>query len=221
MNAKQTATRHASLKRRALAFTIRWMQPSLAIGAVVAALATGAWHRRWSTAFEGTPRRGLFDGLCHLGTAMAVSLPILPYVRDRWGFLRISLLSSVIIDLDHVLAARSLRLTRCMTMDQRPASHSVLTPLIAAVLIERWKPEQHTGLAALVGVGSHLLRDLGTGGAPLLHPRRIITIPYALVVVLLGTFSVVARYFTRTAAGGTFLARRAWRWIFVPRQPSV
>ncbi len=213
MHVKHTATYHASRKHQMLSFAIRWMQPSLAIGAIIAALATGAWHRRWESSFDGSPRRGLFDGLCHLGTALAVSLPILPYVRDRWGFLRMSLLSSVVIDLDHVLAARSFRLTRCMTMEHRPASHSVLTPLIFAVLAERWKPEQHVGLAALVGVSSHLLRDLGTGGAPLLHPRRIITIPYTLVVVLLGAFSMMIRYGTRTAMGGKFVALHAWRWI--------
>lgn len=217
MQVTNTVGRNVSLKRRTLRFAIRWMQPSLAVGAVFAALATGAWHRRWESAFEGSPRRGLFDGLCHLGTALAVSLPILPYVRDRWGFLRISLLCSVVIDLDHVLAARSFRLTRCMTMEHRPASHSVLTPLIFATLAERWKPEQHMGLAALVGVGSHLLRDLGTGGAPLLHPRRIITIPYTAVVVLLGGFSVMTRYGTRTAVGGKILALRAWRWLFASR----
>ncbi|HEX3723947.1 MAG TPA: hypothetical protein VHV31_14245 [Nitrolancea sp.] len=193
------------------------MQPALAIGAVAAAVTTSAWHRRWESAYEGTPRRGLFDGLCHLGTALAVSLPILPYVRDRAGFLRISLLSSVMLDLDHVLAARSIRLTDCMTMPQRPASHSVLTPFVIAALAERWKPEQHFGLAALVGLSSHLLRDLGTGGAPLLHPRHIVTVPYKTVVVLLGTLSFVSRYSTRTAIGGKILARRAWHWAAAPR----
>lgn len=217
MHVKHQAAQHTSLKRQLLRFAIKWMQPSLAVGAIIAAIVTGAWHRRWESAYDGTPRRGLFDGLCHLGTALAVSLPILPYVRDRWGFLRISLLSSVVIDLDHVLAARSLRLTRCMTMDHRPVSHSVLTPLIFAVLAERWKPEQHVGLAALVGLSSHLLRDLGTGGAPLLHPRKIITIPYELVVVLLGAFSFLTRYGTRTAVGGKFLALRAWKWLFATR----
>ncbi len=217
MHVRHQPAHHQSLKRQFLSFAVRWMQPSLALGAILAAITTGAWHRRWESAYEGTPRRGLFDGLCHLGTALAVSMPILPYVQDRWGFLRISLLSSVVIDLDHILAARSFRLTRCMTMDHRPASHSVLTPIIFAVLAERWKPKQHVGLAALVGVSSHLLRDLGTGGAPLLRPRKIITIPYELVVVLLGAFSVLTRYGTRTAVGSKFLALRAWRWFFSTR----
>jgi hypothetical protein len=197
---------------RPLKIAMRWLQPALAIGAIAAALTTGAWHRRWEAAYEGTPRRGLFDGLCHLGTAMAVSLPILPYVRDRAGFLRVSLLSSVALDLDHVLAARSIHLADCMTMPHRPASHSVLTPLVIAALAERWRPEQHFGLAALVGLSSHLLRDLGTGGAPLLHPRHIITVPYKSVVVMLGALAYLSRYGTRTAMGGKILARRAWRW---------
>ncbi len=205
-----------SRKLRVLSLAIRYSHPALTSGAIVAALATGAWHRRWETAYDGTPRRGLFDGLCHLGTGLAVSLAILPYVRDRWGFLRMSLLCSVALDLDHVLAARSLRLTRCMTMDQRPASHSVLTPLIIATLAERWNPHEHLGLAALVGLSSHLLRDLGTGGAPLVHPKRIVTLPYELVVVLLGTLAFVSRYGVRTASGGKFLALRLWRWVMTP-----
>ncbi len=202
--------------RQVLSIAMRYSQPSLTIGAILAALITGAWHRRWASSFNGTPRRGLFDGLCHLGTALAVSLPILPYVHDRWGFLRTSLLCSVVLDLDHILAARSFRLARTMTMNQRPVSHSVLTPLIIATLAERWNPQRHLGLAALVGLGSHLLRDLGTGGAPLLHPRRIITLPYQLVVVLLGALAFVSRYGARTASGGKFLASRVWRWVMTP-----
>jgi len=196
---------------------VRWLQPALAVGAVAAAVTTGAWHRRWESSYEGSRRRGVFDWLCHIGTALAVSLPILPYVHDRAGFLRVSLLSSVVLDLDHILAARSLRLTDCMSMPHRPGSHSVLAPFVIAAVAERWKPQQHFGLAALVGLSSHLLRDLGTGGAPLLHPRHIITVPYKTVVVLLGTLSVVSRYSTRTAIGGKILAGRAWHWAAAQR----
>lgn len=165
------------------------------------ALATLAWHRRWQEASDGSPRRGLFDGLCHLGTALAVVLPVLPYVRDRSGFLRLALLSAVLVDLDHVAAARSVRLARTMTMDQRPASHSLLLPLLCAALAEHWRPRRHLGLAALLGLSSHLLRDLGTGGAPLVHPRRIVSMPNPMVVALLGALALTSRTATRLALG--------------------
>lgn len=190
-----------------------WLQHIYSSGAVLTALLTAAWHRRWEGSLEGTPRRGLFDGLCHLGTALAVTLPVLPYVRDRAGFLRVALLSAVAFDLDHVAAARSLSLERCSSMPSRPASHSFLSPLLLAVLVERWRPEKHIGLGVLLGLTSHLLRDLGTGGAPLVHPRRIITMPYGTVVFLLGLLSLSSRHATRLAIGGPLLAKRFGRWL--------
>ncbi|MBX6341686.1 MAG: metal-dependent hydrolase, partial [Thermomicrobiaceae bacterium] len=150
-----------------------------AVGSLAVAALTAAWHRRWAIAPDGTPRRGLFDGLCHAGTALAVTLPALPYVRDPARVLRVAVTSALLIDLDHVVAARSVRLRRCMTMDQRPASHSALTPLAGAVLVEWLRPNEHLGMGVLLGLASHLLRDLGTGGAPLLHPRRVVSIPNA------------------------------------------
>ena len=155
------------------------------------------------------------DGLCHLGTAAAVALPALPYVRDRAGFLRMVLLSAVAFDLDHIPAARSVRLDRTMTMPHRPASHSALVPILLAILTERWRPQQHLGLAALLGMSSHLLRDLGTGGAPLLHPRRIITMPNAAVVALLGLLAISSRTGTRLALGARLAA---WRLVRAARR---
>src|SRR5690606_34509704 len=90
------------------------------LGALAATGLTVAWHRRWEMAEDGTPVRGLLDGLCHTGTALAVALPVLPYVRDPRAFLRVTLTCALAIDLDHVPAARSLRLTRCMGMERRP-----------------------------------------------------------------------------------------------------
>lgn len=165
------------------------------------AIITSAWHRRWEEAEDGTPRRGFFDGLCHAGTALAVALPALPYVRDPAGFLRVALSSALLFDLDHVAAARSVRLARCMTMATRPASHSLLAPLALAALAEWLRPQRHIGLGALLGIGSHLLRDLGTGGAPLVHPRRIITVPYRIVVPILGLLAISSRHATRRHLG--------------------
>jgi hypothetical protein len=45
-------------------------------------------------------------------------------------------------------------------------------------------------VAVLVGIGSHLLRDLATGGAPLWHPRRVITWPVPAVLLTLAALTV-------------------------------
>lgn len=132
-------------------------------------------------------------------------------MRDRGSFLRLALLSGLALDLDHVLAARSIRLERTMTMPQRPASHSLLAPILLAVLAEKLRPERHLGLAALLGISSHLLRDLGTGGAPLLHPRRIITMPNPLVVAMLATLALSSRTATRLALGAKIHSLRLLR----------
>ncbi|HUZ00676.1 MAG TPA: metal-dependent hydrolase [Thermomicrobiaceae bacterium] len=182
-----------------------WLQPLSILASTGAALATVAWHRRWEGAIDGTPRRGLMDGLCHGGTALAVALPALPYVREPAAFLRVVLSTALLLDLDHIPAARSFHLARTMTMEHRPPSHSVLTPLLFAILAERWRPERHLGLAALLGLGSHLLRDLGTGGAPIVHPRRIVTVPYRVVVPLLGLVAISSRHATRRRFGTRLL----------------
>lgn len=131
----------------------------------------------------------LTDGAAHIATALAVSLPAAPFVEHRRRFIAGAIASAAAIDLDHVVAARSMQLLSCMSMPHRPASHSVLTVGIATYAAERLWPGTQTGLALTLGLGSHLLRDLATGGAPLFLPRRIVAItrpPVALMMALLG-----------------------------------
>lgn len=142
-------------------------------------------------------REALSDGAAHFATALAVSLPAAPFVEHKRRFVAAAAISAVAIDLDHVVAARSMQLIPCMTMPHRPASHSVITVGIASYAAERLWPGTQTGLALTLGLGSHLLRDLATGGAPLFIPRRIVAItkpPVALMMVLLG---VVGRWHAR------------------------
>ncbi|WP_294082880.1 metal-dependent hydrolase [Sphaerobacter sp.] len=182
-----------------------WAAMLSVAAALLAALLTATWHHRWERAANGTPERGLLDGLCHAGTALAVALPVLPYVREQGPFLRVALASALLIDLDHIAAARSLRLDRCMTMATRPLSHSLLTPILLAVLAERLAPERHLGLAALLGLGSHLLRDLYTGGVPVLHPRHVVSLPPRVVIPLLGLLAIFSRSATRRRLGTRLL----------------
>jgi hypothetical protein len=139
----------------------------------------------------------LSDGAAHIATALAVSLPAAPFVKDRKRFVAMAVLSAVAIDLDHVVAARSARLISCMTMPTRPASHSVLTVGAVSYAVERFWPGTQGGLAIVLGLGSHLLRDLATGGAPLFIPRRIVEVPRPPVASMMLALGVFGRWYAR------------------------
>jgi hypothetical protein len=139
----------------------------------------------------------LSDGGAHIATALAVSLPAMPFVEHRRRFIAVSALSAVAIDLDHVIAARSTSLIPCMTMPQRPASHSVLALGIGSYAAERLWPGTQSGLAITLGLGSHLLRDLATGGAPLFIPQRIVVVPRPPVASMMAAMGVFGRWYAR------------------------
>ena len=121
-------------------------------------------------------REAASDAFAHLATGLAVALPASPFVREPKRFLWMAGVSAMFIDLDHVVAARSFKLDPCMTMPRRPATHSVLAVGGLAYLAERIEPGRQTELAVTLGLGSHLLRDLVTGGAPLFMPSKIVEI---------------------------------------------
>ncbi len=77
------------------------------------------------------------------------------------------------IDVDHAVAARSLRVGAMITLDVRPRSHSLLTATaVGAIAGTLAGPAQ--GWAAFSGLVSHLLHDAGDGAAPtpMLWPVR-------------------------------------------------
>ena len=160
------------------------------LGAGVALLATAVAHREWKRRPRGTTGHGMIDLACHLGTACVVTLPVLPNTRYQREFGLVAIGSAVTLDLDHVLAARSLEVNSWMTMPSRPPTHSLGAMIALAWAVERMAPGKRLWLAVLLGIGSHLLRDLATGGAPLWHPRRVITWPVPAVFVSLAILTV-------------------------------
>jgi hypothetical protein len=154
-------------------------------------------HHRWERAPGASPRRALLDGVCHLGTALVVAWPALPSIRERRRFMQIIACSALLLDLDHIPAARSARLERCMTMPGRPVSHSVVSIIALAAAVEVLVPGRQLSLATLLGLSSHLLRDLATGGAPLLHPKRVVTVSTGAQVLLLSALTLAGRSASR------------------------
>jgi membrane-bound metal-dependent hydrolase YbcI (DUF457 family) len=160
------------------------------IGSVLALIATTIAHRGWKAQPRGTPAHGMLDLACHLGTACAVTLPVLPNTEHKRDFGLVAVGSAVTLDIDHVLAARSLAVNSWMTMPSRPPTHSLGAMIALAWAAERIAPGKRLWLAVMLGVGSHLLRDLATGGAPLWHPRRVITWPVPAVLLTLVVLTV-------------------------------
>lgn len=172
----------------------RFLHPRSLLGSGIALLCTTLVHQRWKRHPRGTAGHGMLDLACHLGTACTVTLPVLPNARYRREFGACALGSAIALDLDHVVAARSLSVSRWMTMPSRPPTHSLFSLVVMAWTAERLAPGKRLWLAVMLGVGSHLLRDLATGGAPLWHPRRVITWPVPTVVVVLALLPVAGWY---------------------------
>lgn len=169
------------------------------LGAGIAAILHLLFHGAWMKATNGTRRRALLDGLSHGSAALAVTLPAAPLVPDPGWFVAAGLAGSLVLDLDHVVAAQSVRLERCMTMPARPPTHSFLFVLLASLALAGLRPWRGLGLGLFLGLGSHLLRDLGTGGAPALHPRRVYELAYPVCFLLTAGLAVIGRLLAATS----------------------
>jgi hypothetical protein len=76
-----------------------------------------------------------------------------------------AVLAAIVIDVDHAVAARSLRVRHTTSLATRPRSHSLLTALGAGALVAAAAGPMH-GWAAFGGLVSHLLHDAGDRAAP-------------------------------------------------------
>jgi len=99
------------------------------------------------------------DPLQHAAIAAAV---VAPLGRNA---VRTAVAAALIIDVDHAVAARSVRVRATTGLDTRPRTHSVVTALATgAALGALAGPVQ--GWAAFAGLVSHLLHDAGDQAAP-------------------------------------------------------
>ena len=84
-----------------------------------------------------------------------------------------AVVAGTLIDVDHAIAARSVRPSAMLTLRTRPRSHALLVTVAAAALGTAAGGPVH-GWAAFAGLTSHLLRDASDDAAPtpLLWPLR-------------------------------------------------
>ena len=107
------------------------------------------------------------DPLQHALIAAAVTAPL-----GRGPMLTASA-AAVAIDVDHAVAARSLRVGPMISLATRPRTHSLLAALSTGAIVTTAAGPRH-GWAAFAGLVSHLLHDAGDQAAPtpILWPIR-------------------------------------------------
>jgi membrane-bound metal-dependent hydrolase YbcI (DUF457 family) len=81
--------------------------------------------------------------------------------------------AALVIDVDHAVAARSLKVKALISLDTRPRTHSLVAATAAGALMGTLAGPAH-GWAAFSGLVSHLLHDAGDQAAPtpMLWPVR-------------------------------------------------
>jgi hypothetical protein len=103
------------------------------------------------------------DPLQHACIAAAVVAPLVPTSGRR--VLLTAVVPALVIDVDHAVAARSVRVRDTISLPRRPASHSLVTALGTGAAVAAAAGPAH-GWAAFGGLASHLLHDAGDRAAP-------------------------------------------------------
>jgi len=103
------------------------------------------------------------DPLQHGCIAAAVVAPLVPRTGAR--VIGTAVAAATVIDIDHAIAARSVRVAATTSLAARPRTHSLLTALGAGAVVAAAAGPVH-GWAAFGGLASHLLHDAGDHAAP-------------------------------------------------------
>jgi len=98
--------------------------------------------------------------------ALIASLVVAPLVRPAGRRVFVTAVAAALaIDVDHAVAARSVRVRDTTALDARPRTHSLVTALGAGVAVARAAGPLH-GWATFGALASHLLHDAGDHAAP-------------------------------------------------------
>jgi hypothetical protein len=103
------------------------------------------------------------DPLQHALIAAAVAAPLVRPAGPR--VLASAVIAALVIDVDHAVAARSVRIRDTTGLPTRPRTHSLVIALGAGAAVTRAAGPLH-GWATFGALASHLLHDAGDRAAP-------------------------------------------------------
>lgn len=113
----------------------------------------------------------IYDEFLHVSLYCIIMLPFIHYAR----LFLIGAAASVLIDIDHVIAAGSVRINKMITLPSRPFTHSLTYALMfSAVLLIVFRDTAIAG-AVFAGIAIHLLRDMISGKTMIFFPVKSIS----------------------------------------------
>ena len=135
------------------------------------------------------------DPIAHVVLASTVILPWMVALRLPRSYLLLAAAAAFLIDIDHVVAARSFSLTAAISLPGRPISHSLLFSSGVAMIFGLMVRRTTAAIVVLIALFTHVSRDATGGGTPLLWPLAESTripadwhIGFWLMVDLAGSF---------------------------------
>jgi hypothetical protein len=139
-----------------------------------------------------------------------VAAPLVPRAGRR--VLVTAVAAALVIDIDHAVAARSMRIKATISLPMRPRTHSLVTALGAGAAVAAAAGPVH-GWVAFGALVSHLLHDAGDRAAPtpVLWPlaparqlgrrRQVVGTAMLVLVSVAISRAMAARERARSAAG--------------------
>jgi len=178
-----------------------WMPPIAAFGALAVLLPAQYMNSRriWAP----IEARAMADTTLHGIVPAVASAPL--WLRGGSADLRLLLLAFLcgfLLDMDHLIAFRSLSLKTCSTQERRPFGHGLAAVILGGVAVGFASGSVLWGALAGFAFASHVLFDATDGsGVPLFYPHRWILrrTPYAVYVLFVLTGFVLSAFATISA----------------------
>ncbi len=141
----------------------------------------------------------LFDAPVHAILALLIVLPLFDTqapTEKTVVLICAVLLTGTLLDVDHFVAARSLKINDVLVLPMRPTTHSLAFAGVVGILVVLVSRNPILGWIVFAVLVSHVLRDAGGGKTPILWPLPVTAIPqwtYYLGVILLLSFSFLLK----------------------------
>lgn len=123
--------------------------------------------------------KSLVDVFIHGIIGLTIASPLIsPYL------LLLAFTISTILDVDHFIAAKSMRISDAITLKNRPCTHSLTFGVFISSVIWICTKNDKIAITVALAILSHVLRDAPSRKTLILWPAKFDSIPYWSYIVM-------------------------------------